>query len=378
MLKNKKVREKMFKKFSCLNRVCCLLAVYLVLYYWNNIESFIRLVINAMMPIFIGCIIAYVVNILMSFYEQHYIFFEKNCVLKKYRRYICMLAAFITLFLILILVIGIVIPEFIACIQLFADKAPDVIKTYMDKVDESKILSQDMLEKIKSFDIANIVEELLGTAFSKMDGFMGTVVDVAYSIVSVVINFILGIIFAVYLLAGKERLSSQINTLMNCYLKEEIYKKIRCVWSVLNESFHRYIVGQCTEAVILGLLCTVGMWILRLPYATMIGALIALTALIPIAGAYIGAGVGAFMIFTVSPLKAIVFLIFIVILQQVEGNLIYPKVVGSSLGLPAIWVLAAVTIGGGVMGIPGMILGVPLAAYVYQIIKKDVKGFNHV
>lgn len=261
--------------------------------------------------------------------------------------------------------------------QLFADKAPDVIKTYMDKVDELKILSQDMLEKIKSFDIANTVEELLGTAFSKMDGFMETVVDVAYSIVSVVINFILGIIFAVYLLAGKERLSSQINTLMNCYLEEEIYKKIRYVWRVLNESFHRYIVGQCTEAVILGLLCTVGMWILRLPYATMIGALIALTALIPIAGAYIGAGVGAFMIFTVSPLKAIVFLIFIVILQQVEGNLIYPKVVGSSLGLPAIWVLAAVTIGGGVMGIPGMILGVPLAAYVYQIIKKDVKGHTH-
>lgn len=108
--------------------------------------------------------------------------------------------------------------------------------------------------------------------------------------------------------------------------------------------------GQCTEAVILGLFCTVGMWILRLPYATMIGALIALTALIPIAGAYIGAGRGK----------------------------IYPKVVGSSLGLPAIWVLAAVTIGGGVMGIPGMILGVPLAASVYQIIKKDVKGFNHV
>lgn len=130
--------------------------------------------------------------------------------------------------------------------------------------------------------------------------------------------------------------------------------------------------GQCTEAVILGALCTIGMLVLNLPYATMTGAVIAFTALIPVAGAYIGAGVGAFMILTVSPAKAIIFLIFIVILQQLEGNLIYPRVVGSSLGLPAIWVLTAVTLGGGLMGIPGMLLCVPLAAALYRLVKEDV------
>ena len=144
------------------------------------------------------------------------------------------------------------------------------------------------------------------------------------------------------------------------------------VLGIVNDCFRKYIVGQCTEAVILGVLCTIGMLLLRLPYATMVGALIAFTALIPIAGAYIGAFVGAFMILTVSPAKALIFLIFIVVLQQLEGNIVYPRVVGSSLGLPGIWVLAAVTVGGGVLGIPGMLLGVPLMAAAYKLIRDDV------
>ena len=151
-----------------------------------------------------------------------------------------------------------------------------------------------------------------------------------------------------------------------------MYNKITYVLSILNDCFRKYIVGQCTEAVILGLLCIIGMLILQLPYATMIGALIALTALIPVAGAYIGAVVGAFMILTVSPIKALIFLIFLVILQQFEGNIIYPKVVGSSLGLPGIWVLAAITVGGGIMGIFGMLIGVPIVAAIYRIVKNDV------
>ena len=141
----------------------------------------------------------------------------------------------------------------------------------------------------------------------------------------------------------------------------------------MNGCFRRFLVGQCTEAVILGLLCMAGMLLFRFPYATMVGALIGFTALIPVAGAYIGAGVGAFMIFTVSPVKALLFLVFIVVLQQLEGNLIYPKVVGSSIGLPGIWVLAAVTVGGGILGIFGMLLAVPLAAACYQMVREDVR-----
>ena len=140
----------------------------------------------------------------------------------------------------------------------------------------------------------------------------------------------------------------------------------------MNKNFSSFITGQCVEAVILGSMFVVSMLIFRMPYAVMIGAVIAFTALIPVAGAYIGGAVGFVLIVTVSPVKAIVFIIYLNVLQQLEGNLIYPRVVGSSLGLPAIWVLAAVTVGGGVMGILGMLLGVPLAAVLYRLLRADV------
>jgi predicted PurR-regulated permease PerM len=145
------------------------------------------------------------------------------------------------------------------------------------------------------------------------------------------------------------------------------------VLETLNESFHNFVVGQCLEALILGALCTLGMLIFRFPYAVMVGTLVGFTALIPIAGAYIGAFVGAFVIFTVRPLSALFFLIYIVVLQQIEGNIIYPRVVGTSLGLPGIWVLAAVMIGGNVGGVVGMLLGVPLCSALYKLLREDVQ-----
>ncbi|MBQ8186804.1 MAG: AI-2E family transporter, partial [Clostridia bacterium] len=156
------------------------------------------------------------------------------------------------------------------------------------------------------------------------------------------------------------------------YLHTRLANRVRYVVRVIDGSFHSFIVGQCVEAVVLGCLCIIGMLIFRFPYATMIGCLVGFTALIPVAGAYIGAAVGAFMIFTVEPIQALFFVIFLVVLQQLEGTLIYPRVVGASIGLPGVWVLAAVTIGGGVLGVGGMLLGVPLAAAVYQLLRNDV------
>ncbi len=145
-------------------------------------------------------------------------------------------------------------------------------------------------------------------------------------------------------------------------------ERLILVAQTAHKTFSSFIVGQFTEAVILGLLCTVGMMIFRFPYAAMTGAVVGVTALIPIVGAYIGAAVGAFMILTVSPFKAALFLLFLVVLQQLEGNLIYPRVVGTSIGLPGMWVLAAITVGGTLLGIPGMLLGVPTAATVYKLL----------
>ena len=149
--------------------------------------------------------------------------------------------------------------------------------------------------------------------------------------------------------------------------------KIYHILAVANESFHRYIVGQCTQAIILGTLCTGGMLLFQFPYAAVVGVTVGFTALIPIAGAYIGCIVGFLLIFTKSPLQALLFVLYLIILQQLEGNLIYPKVVGNSLGLPGIWVLAAVIIGGGVGGIGGMLLGVPLCACAYRLLREEVR-----
>ena len=196
---------------------------------------------------------------------------------------------------------------------------------------------------------------------------------VTANVAGYLVDFLLALIFSLYLLAGKEKLQAQLARLLSTYLRPSWNRNLHHVAGVLNNCFHRYIVGQCTEAVILGSLCALGMLLLRLPYATMIGALVAFTALIPIAGAYIGASVGFFMIVTVSPMKGLIFLIFLLVLQQLEGNFIYPRVVGSSIGLPGIWVLAAVTVGGGVAGVGGMLLGVPLAAVLYRLVGNDVR-----
>ena len=201
---------------------------------------------------------------------------------------------------------------------------------------------------------------------------MGSVLSLVSATVSTAFTAVVSIIFSIYLLLGKEKLGRQISLVMKTYLKPAWYSHLVYFLETLHSCFRRFVVGQCTEAVILGLLCMGGMMLLRFPYASMVGALIGFTALIPVAGAYIGAGVGAFMIFTVSPFQSLFFLIFIAILQQLEGNLIYPKVVGSSIGLPGIWVLAAVTVGGGLFGLLGVLLSVPAASVLYTLLKRDV------
>lgn len=208
-------------------------------------------------------------------------------------------------------------------------------------------------------------------------GVMSSVVSVVSSVFSGIVTVLVALIFSIYLLLDKEKIISQVKRLISTYIPNGD-KKIFYVLHTLNDSFHRFIVGQCTEAVVLGVLCMIGMAVFRFPYAMMIGVLIGFTALIPVAGAYIGAGVGAFMILTESPIQAVLFLIFIVVLQQVEGNLIYPKVVGNSIGLPGIWVLAAITIGGGLMGVMGMLLAVPIVATIYRLLQADVRKRNPV
>lgn len=343
--------------------------LYLAIHYWPSISGFLGTVVSAAFPLVLGCILAYVLNILMSFYERT-IFSpfkdKRGCTL------VCLVAAIVSLLAIVVALISLVIPELVACIQLLISQLPGALDWLVDYISSLDFISKDLATTLESIDW----QSKIGDVFHIVTSGIGSVVDVVIStlssLASGIITLLMALIFSFYLLLGRKRLATQSTRVLQHYMRPRHFEKLMYVLHVFNNSFHRYITGQCIEAVILGTLCALGMWALRLPYATMIGALVGFTALIPIAGAYIGAGVGAFMILMTNPIKALIFLIFLCVLQQVEGNLIYPKVVGSSLGLPGIWVLAAVTVGGGVMGIPGMLLGVPLASALYTLLRNDL------
>ena len=361
---------------SCFRLGATVFLTFLAIHYWSSLTGLIGVLFSAASALIIGCVIAYVLNILMSFYEKHYFPKNQSKAVEKSKRVVCMLAAMLTLVAVVVLIIGLVLPELAACIRLLIAEIPEAIDSAVAWLEETGLLAtvmtEDAVASLMSINWQEKMTELISVLAAGVGGVAQVAVDAVSATVSGVAQFVIGLIFAIYLLIGKETLGGQVNRLMEHYLKPAWNEKIRYVVGIFDNSFHKFIVGQCIDAVVLGVLCIIGMTILRLPYAMMIGTLIGFTALIPVAGAYIGAGVGAFMILTVSPVQALIFLVFVVILQQLEGNLIYPKVVGSSIGLPGVWVLAAVTVGGGIMGITGMLLGVPTVAAVYQLIRNDL------
>lgn len=361
---------------SCFRLGVTVFLTFLAIYYWSKLTGFIGALFDAASALILGCVIAYVLNILMSFYEKHYFMKSQDSRIQKSKRIVCMLAAILSLVAVVALIVGLVLPELSACIRLLIAEIPPAMNHVISWMEENGLLAMVMSEEAITSLTAINWQEKMTELMSVLATGVGGVAQVAVGAVSATISgmakFLIGLIFAIYLLIGKETLGVQLNRLMEHYLMPSWNETIRYITKIFDNSFHKFIVGQCIEAVVLGVLCILGMTILRLPYAMMIGTLIGFTALIPVAGAYIGAGVGAFMILTVSPVQALIFLVFVVILQQLEGNLIYPKVVGSSIGLPGVWVLAAVTIGGGLMGIPGMLLGVPTVAAIYQLVKSDL------
>ena len=357
---------------TCVKIGVSIFILYLCIHYWSGVAGLLGALIGAAAPLFIGCAIAYIINILMSFYERHYFPGTKHAVIERSRRPVSMIAAMLTLIAAIVLIIVLIVPRLIDCVQLIFAKLPEALKSLSVWLDELDVLPEDITGFLRTTDWQSKLSQIIRVLTSGVSDAVGAVAGIVSSVFSGIVTAFLSMIFAIYLLMGKDKLRGQADRLMKRYLRPAWHDKLMYFIRILNDCFHSYIVGQCTEAVILGVLCALGMWILRLPYATMIGSLIAFTALIPVAGAYIGGGIGAFMIFTVSPVKAVIFIVFLVILQQIEGNLIYPRVVGSAMGLPGIWVLASVTVGGGIMGIGGMLIGVPLAATAYRVIRNDV------
>lgn len=352
--------------------------VYLTLRYWEPLTATAFNMLGAAMPLILGGGIAYVVNVLMRFYEKRFFPNSAKPWLTRMRRPLCMLLAFATAVLVLFVLVRMILPELIHAINLIVASLPGALAQFFQWIEE-KLAEAGYLEAVSNllpadnFDWQGTVTKGLNLLISGVGGVLGATVSVVSTTAAKLISFFLSLVFAFYLLADKEKLGAQFRRLIRAYLGEKVERKLFHFLGTMDESFHSYIVGQCTEALILGSLCILGMVIFQFPYAVMIGTLIGFTALIPIAGAYIGAGVGAFLIFTVDPIKSLLFLVFLIILQQLEGNLIFPKVVGQSIGLPGIWVLAAVTVGGGIAGIGGMVVGVPLTATLYRLVRHDMR-----
>ena len=364
---------------NCLRVGVSIFVLFLAIYYWQNVAVFLSVAVSAASPIFVGFAIAYVLNILMSFYETHYFTkFSDKKIVRKTKRGVCLITAILTLIGIVGLIFYLVIPELVSCIKFLIEKIPPMIEIFLRNHWVKGILPKDILSNLMEIDWMEYISKAVKSISTGLGDAVTIVATAVSSFVSKVITVFISIIFSIYMLSGKNTLQNQGERILRRYIPEKITEKIMHILSVANDCFKKYIVGQCTEAVILGSLFAIGMLIFRFPYAGMIGALIGFTALIPVAGAYIGAAIGAIMMLTESPIKAILFIVFIIALQQFEGNIIYPKVVGKSIGLPAIWVLAAVTIGGSLMGILGMIIGVPITAVIYKLLREDVNKDNKV
>ena len=353
-----------------LSLVIVLFILYLAIRYWPTVAKLIHSITRASMPLLIGCIVAYIVNLLLNQYEHLYSKIFKTKKAQKYRRLFGIIFAYLTIILILIIVSSLVIPELVSCIKLLVTNHGQVINRFIKAIEHNK----DLSTLWNSFDLEKIKWNQVGKYLTV--GFGGTfkaVVSTASSVVSAFTTALIALFFSIYLLIYKEMLVRQIKHLINAYLPK-LSSHIFYVIKVINDSYSNYIIGQCKDAALLGICCFIGMSILRMPYASMIGVVTAIGALIPIVGAILGASIGVIIIFAISPIQAGFFLIFIVVLQQFDNRVTYPLVVGKSIGLPSVWVFAAVIIGGGIYGILGMMFTVPLLAAIYKIIGRDTRN----
>ena len=342
---------------------------------WNVLGTIFR-IIN---PFIIGGCLAFILNIPMSFFERKLIARKRKKnknknkkINKRLLRVLSIIFAIVVILLIVTFIFTLILPELVNVIGLLIDNIPyyvEKITEFANKYDLNVPDLNSIMEEA-NLDIEAVKQSLIGS----IPSLLSSSISFVGSIISGISSFFIAIIFAVYILIDKEKLQAQVTKLLYAYLKEEKVNKIINVGKVTRTTFKNFFTVQCLEATILGTLCIIGMLILRIPYAIPIGILIGVTALIPVVGAFLGAAIGAILILAVNPIKVITFIIFIIILQQVEGNLIYPRVVGNSMGLPGMWVLFAVTVGGSLGGILGMLLGVPITCVIYTLLKQNVNN----
>ena len=353
-----------------------LLGTYLVILYFllSNIKyvfSSFSTVISIISPFILAFAMAFVLNLPMKFFESKVFNFldkEKSTFLRNLKRPLSILATLITVIGLIIALVIFVVPQLVSSLSTLLDAIPGYMDSF-EKFLNQFISSKDILQG--AYDtLVNTWQELLKFFANFLTTSLTSILSTTMSITSGLINFVLSFVLTIYMLASKETLIYQLKKLLYAFLNKNTVDKAIDIGRLANTTFAKFITGQCIEAFILGTLCFIGMNILRLPYALLIGVLIGVTALIPVFGAFIGTIPSVFLILIINPIQAVWFIIFILCLQQFENNIIYPRVVGNSVGLSAIWVMLAMLVGGSTLGLLGMLIGIPLFSVAYQLIKE--------
>ena len=336
----------------------------------NNIDTVvgsIGVVINWFSPVIVGLVLAFILNVFVRFIEEHILYRFKG---KKWLRTVSIILTIIFIICVLSLLVVFIVPEIKRTVLLIAQ----VIPVYFNNLIE-KFNSLDLpVENFSINDIINLEQfkDLTGFLTDQSVNVLGNALDITTSFAGKFFNGILSLVIAIYVLICKEKLGRLAERTLYAFLPQNIAETVHDVSKLSYTTFYNFITGQLTEAVILGTLCYLGMKLFGFPYATAIGMLVGITALIPIVGAFIGTFIGAFLIVMVSPLKALLFIIYLLVLQQIEGNLIYPKVVGKSVGLPGVLVITAVLVGSRIGDITTVLLSVPVCSILYSLFKTQL------
>ena len=342
---------------------------------WNSLMGLVGSIYKTLGPIINGAIFAYILNLLMVRYEGLLTKVQGQVPgVKSLKRPVSMFLSLLTFVLAVIMILVLVLPQLSTAISRFIEVIPGVSTWLQRAIEEYDAYFPQLQTLMSQLNInwGSLIQQSMTVLNTLSSNFLNITFNTITGVASNTINSILSLMVALYILGSKERLLLQAKRVIMAYLKPSQAQTFLDIVRLMNESFTNFFVGMTLEGIILGSLVTVAASIFNLPYAGMLGVIAGVMALIPIIGGYISAAVGTLMLLAVSPSQALFYLVMVIIIMQLEGNLIYPRVVGGSIGLPGLWVLVAFTVGGGLMGISGMILGIPLAATLYKLLGRDV------
>ncbi|EIF6168287.1 AI-2E family transporter [Clostridium perfringens] len=346
--------------------------IILLIFFFINIKdimNFLYKFLGILKPFIWGIAIAFIFNIPVKLIEKN---LGNGKSFKGMKRSFSITLTFLFFILAITLFILFVIPQLLSSISTLMNSIPEYLSQFEKFLEvnainnsQSQVMMQNIINELLNMwkEILKVTSQIVGTS-------LGYLLDFTLGITYGVINFFLALILAIYMLASKEILISQLKLIIYAFVSKNKADRIIELGKMCNEMFSKFILGQCTEALVIGVLCFIGMIILKMPYALLISVVIGVTALIPVFGAFLGTIPSAFIILIIDPIKALWFIIFIIVLQQLEGNLIYPRVVGSSIGLSALWVMFAMIVGGSLFGIIGMLIGIPIFGVVFKILKR--------